>query len=204
MATKTKKKNVDFKEIKKRVTVEGVLLRFDVRLRKSGESLRGSCPLPCGQDGGKGCFSVSPGKQTFYCHHTGCGWTQRRGGDVIELVKALESCSLREAALKLAEWFRVGESQGMDDAGSKKQEPPANGQGCGISRQVETGVINPPLGFELKRVDPEKARAYAESRGFDEEAVERFGLTVALGGRLAGRLAIPIHDNEGNHCHLTT
>ena len=27
--------------------------------------------------------------------------------------------------------------------------------------------------------------------------MERFGLTVALGGRFAGRLAIPIHDKEG-------
>ena len=59
------------------------------------------------------------------------------------------------------------------------------------------GVINPPLGFELKNVDGEKARSYAESRGFGEETVERFGLTVALGGRFAGRLAIPIHDKEG-------
>ena len=59
------------------------------------------------------------------------------------------------------------------------------------------GVINPALGWQLKRVDPEAAVAYAKSRGFSEETVERFGLAVAQGGRLAGRLAIPIHDGEG-------
>ena len=177
------KRRVDFQQIKQTVGIEAVLSRCGVELRKSGESLRGACPLPCGESGGKGCFSVSPQKQLYKCHHKGCGWT-KTGGDVLDLVKGMEGVSLREAGLKLSEWF--GGTNGVGEC-----------QSCTTAQTVEPGVINPPLGFELKAVDRQAALEYARSRGLSEETADRFGLAVSEGGRFKDRLVIPLHDQEG-------
>ena len=175
------KRRVDFQQIKKTAGIVPVLSRYGVELRKSGESLRGSCPLPCGELGGKGCFSVSLQKQVYKCHHKGCGWA-KTGGDVLDLVKGMEGVSLREAGLKLAEWFPVGESsEAAAQAANSKPE----------------GLINPPLGFELKSLDVEAGERYALGRGLSDETVVSFGLAVASRGRFKGRLVIPLHDKEG-------
>ena len=189
---------IDFTEVKSRVSIDAVLTRYDVRLRKSGKSLRGSCPIPCDQEGGKSCFSVDPGKGggVWKCFHQGCD-AARQGGDVLDLVKAVEGCSLREAGVKLAEWFGVGEPQPNDAGTEAESEPTAEGETCSVGRQVTPGVINPPLGFELKAVDRQAALEYARSRGLSEETAERFGLAVSEGGRFKDRLVIPLHDQEG-------
>lgn len=194
---------MDFKELKARISLEAALSHYGAKLRKSGKELRGKCPLPCGEDGGDKCFSVDPEKRggVWKCHHKGCGADRRKqGGDLLDLVRIVESCSLRETGLKLSQWFSVGESAPRPQ-GKKKPalDPKAESQGatCDVAPRVPEGVINPPLGWELKRVDRDAAAEYAKGRGFSAETVERFGLSVAQGGRLAGRLAMPIHDGEG-------
>ena len=62
-------------------------------------------------------FSINVSKQVWICHSTACakGRRGKKGGDVIELVAVMESCSLRDAGLKLAEWFGIsmsGETNG--------------------------------------------------------------------------------------------
>jgi len=138
------KQRVDFRHIKETVSIEALVARYGVELRKSGKSLRGGCPLPCGEEGGKSCFSVNPGKRVFHCFHKGCGWSGKKGGDVLELVKAIEGVSLREAGVKLSEWF--GGANGVGEC-----------RDCTAARTAEPGVINPPLGFELKAVDRQAA-----------------------------------------------
>src|SRR4051794_21070130 len=66
-------------------------------LFRSGQRLRGECPL-CGASKGKradGAFSVEPRARWFKCW--GCG----EGGDVVDLELALRGGSLREAAVRL-------------------------------------------------------------------------------------------------------
>ena len=107
-------KQVDFKELKARISLEAVLSHYGARLRKSGKELRGKCPLPCGEEGGDKCFSVDPEKRggVWKCHHKGCGADRRKqGGDLLDLVRVMQGCSLREAGLKLSGWFGVGDSQ---------------------------------------------------------------------------------------------
>ena len=178
-----KSKRVDFRQIKERVSIEALLSRYEVRLHKSGQSLRGACPIPCGMDGGQNCFSVNSQKQVFKCFHKGCD-AVKQGGDVLELVKVVEGVSLREAGVKLSEWFGAATEVGEC-------------QVCSVAPAVEPGVINPPLGFELKAVDRQAALEYARSRGVSEETAERFGLAVSAGGRFKDRLVIPLHDTEG-------
>jgi hypothetical protein len=102
---------VDFKAIKAVATVEAVAARYGVELRQVNAShKRGKCPLPThpARDD-KETFSVNVEKRVWICHSVPCakGRKGKKGGDVIELVAAVEGCSLRDAGLKLAGWFSV-------------------------------------------------------------------------------------------------
>jgi DNA primase len=60
----------------------------------------------------------------------------------------------------------------------------------------ETTQVNPPLKFALKSLDP--AHPYLTERGFTAETIAHFGVGFCTGkGIMAGRLAIPIHNEQG-------
>ncbi len=96
---------VDFKTVKERVTIQMVLDHYSVGgLTKSGNELRGKCPIHRGSN--KKHFTASVNKNIFKCFFAQCG----AHGNVLDLVAAMEQCSVREAALKLNDWFKVGEA----------------------------------------------------------------------------------------------
>ncbi len=106
---------VDFKALKEVATVEAVAARYGVELRQVNAShKRGRCPLPAHPAGDdKETFSVNVEKRVWICHSVPCAKGRKgkkKGGDVIELVAAMERCTLREAGLKLAAWFPVSGS----------------------------------------------------------------------------------------------
>ena len=102
----TAKEWVDFKEIKTAVTMEMVLDHYGITgLKKSRSELRGKCPIHRGSDTKH--FTVNLSKSVFKCFFKNCG----AHGNVLDLVSTLEQCSVRDAALKLRDWFQVGESQ---------------------------------------------------------------------------------------------
>jgi hypothetical protein len=105
---------VDFKAIKKVASVGAVASRYGVELRRVNASHeRGKCPLPAHPAGDESeTFSVNAEKQVWICHSAVCakGRKGKKGGDVIELVAAMESCSLREAGAKLGQWFSVSDA----------------------------------------------------------------------------------------------
>jgi DNA primase len=60
----------------------------------------------------------------------------------------------------------------------------------------ETTTVNPPLKFALKSLDA--AHPYLIERGFRAETIAHFGVGLCTGkGIMAGRIAIPIHNQEG-------
>jgi len=95
---------VDFKAIKAAVTIDMVLDRYDVVLKKTGYELRGKCPIHGGSNNKH--FTANLNKNVFKCFFAECG----AHGNVLDLVASVERCSVREAALKLSDWFKVGES----------------------------------------------------------------------------------------------
>lgn len=103
---------VDFKALKVAVTVEAVAARYGMELRQVNAShKRGRCPLPSHPAGDeKESFSVNIEKRVWICHSAPCakGRKGKKGGDVIELVAAMERCTLRDAGLKLSSWFSAG------------------------------------------------------------------------------------------------
>jgi hypothetical protein len=100
---------VDFKAVKEAVSMQMVIEHYGIKgLRKSKDELRGACPFPGGTNSNKRAFSVNLSKNVFKCFVCGSR------GNVLDFVAAMDSCSVREAALKLAEWFGVGESESVE------------------------------------------------------------------------------------------
>ena len=93
---------VDYKAVKEAVSMEVILAHYGItNLKKSGQDLRGPCPIHHGDNARS--FSVSLSKNAFHCFSKDC----KARGNVLDFVAAKEGCSVREAALKLAEWFGV-------------------------------------------------------------------------------------------------
>lgn len=110
---------VDFKVIKEAVDFQMVLDHYDIKgLTNSGDELRGPCPIHKGGQQGK-TFSVNMHKNAFKCFYVGC----EARGNVLDFVAAMENCSVRDAALKLQEWFRVGESESSSDSEQRNPTP---------------------------------------------------------------------------------
>ena len=105
----------DFKSLKQRIPIEHVLSRYGVKLRPAGpHTLSGACPLPLHTSRkSRQTFSVNLSLQVWSCHSTSCIAARggRIGGHVIDLVAIMERCGLREAGLRLQEWFCTGAGQ---------------------------------------------------------------------------------------------
>lgn len=91
-----------YEEVKKAVNVEDVLRRYDLlsSFRPQGQKLVGPCPIHEGQSDRR--FAVSPSRDGYFCHGS-C----KKGGNVIDLVAALEGVGIREAAIHLANAFDI-------------------------------------------------------------------------------------------------
>jgi hypothetical protein len=95
---------VDFRIIKAVVTMEMVLDRYGVALKKSGYELRGKCLIHRGSNNKH--FTANTSKNVFKCFFAQCG----AHGNVLDFVAAMEQCSVRDAARKLNDWFKVGDT----------------------------------------------------------------------------------------------
>jgi DNA primase len=56
-------------------------------------------------------------------------------------------------------------------------------------------VINPPLDFELKGIEPD--HPYLKEKGYTEETVKHFGIGYCARGLMQGRIVIPLHNADG-------
>ena len=181
---------VDFKAIKQAVMIGQVLDRYGVKLKKSGKELRGRCPIHQGD--GTDSFHVSTEKNAFHC------FSCQAKGNVLDLVAAMEKCSVRDAGLKLQQWYNLGGG----NSGAAQSTSPApetktqkNSQ-LAAEKVGDRGEPNKPLGFRLKGVD--HRHPYLASRGVDPETAEYFGVGLFSGkGSMSGRIVIPIENEAG-------
>ncbi|MGH9822000.1 MAG: CHC2 zinc finger domain-containing protein, partial [Blastocatellia bacterium] len=176
---------VDFRLIKDAVSMQMVLDRYGInRLRRSGDELRGRCPIHKGE--GDRTFHVNLVKGAFNC------FSCKAHGNILDLVAALENCSVRDAALKLRDMFGVGESQPLTvdipAPSTEATKEPDEGK-------KESGAINPPLPFRLM-VDFD--HEYGLSRGLTVETLAHFGAGFCRSkGTFAGRFINPLHNETG-------
>jgi DNA primase len=202
---------VSFDEIKKTVSLKMVIEHYGWPLRNGGVNvLRGKCPLPThGSDKSKESFIATLDKGTggaWSCHSNSCAAARggKKGGNVLDLVAAMENCSIRDAAIKLQLWFLVPAAGGhppkqpeTDNASATKgDEQKLFSKGNGAGETPPADEPNKPLTFALKSIDP--AHPYLATRGLTEETIRTFGIGYFSGkGSMANRVVIPIHNKRG-------
>ena len=174
---------VDFKAIKAAVTIEQVLDRYGIKLKRTGNELRGRCPIHQGD--GTSSFHANTEKNAFHC------FSCQAKGNVLDFVAAIEKCSVHEAGLKIQQWFHAS-ATGADGNSAQSVPPrePAN------EKVGDSGGPNQPLNFRLKAID--HSHPYLTQRGIDPETAEYFGVGYFSGkGSMSGRIVIPIDNEKG-------
>ena len=185
---------VDFKAVKQAVSVEMALAYYGLMLRRiHSPSLRGRCPLPAhASRSSNQSFIVNTEKNAWACHSDSCMASRdgRTGGNVLDFVAAMERCSVRDAALKLQDWFAV------TAAPFPREHIISAAEG---SRSIASTVAeesNKPLAFTLRGTDPR--HPYLAERGVDLKSAAHFGIGFYHGkGCMEGRIVIPIHNEDG-------
>ena len=90
----------DMQRIKREITIVRVLEQYPaLPLKTSGAGFSGPCPIH-GASKSSRAFHVSADGRAWYCFGA-CS----RGGSVIDLIAALEGCSIKDAATLLAKRF---------------------------------------------------------------------------------------------------
>jgi len=204
---------VSFDEIKKKVSLKMVIERYGWQLRPGGPHvLRGKCPLPTHRsEESKESFIATLDKGTggaWSCHSNSCAAARggRKGGNVLDLVAAVEKCSIRDAAIKLQLWFLVPaagqheppakQPDEQKSSGRKPEEEKLISKEKGAGGTPNADEPNKTLTFTLKSVDP--AHPYLAERGITEETIREFGIGYFSGkGSMAARVVIPIHNGRG-------
>lgn len=176
---------VDYAQIKREVSLEDVLEHLDLLegLKAGKDSLTGQCPLHDGDNPTS--FRVTPSKGLFHC------FSCDAGGNAIDFVAAHEELEFREAALRIAEWFGIEGKR----ADRSKKKAAARSEAPSDAPAPEKPRVNKPLSFSLNKLD--SSHPYLEERGLTPEEVEAFGLGYCSRGIMKGRIAIPIHNAEG-------
>jgi DNA primase len=201
---------VSFDEIKKTVSLQMVIERYGIPLRRVGsDALRGKCPLPThNSKTSTESFTATLSKGVggaWACQSQSCIKTRGRvGGNVLDFVAAMENCSVRDAAIRLQSWFLVpvagqpnrqsGKEPVAEISAGKEPKPEL------ISKENSNGVgeseTNKPLSFTLQKVDC--SHPYLKERGLTDETAQQFGLGLFSGkGTMQGRCVIPIHNSTG-------
>ena len=155
-----------------------------VRLKKAGKNFSGLCPFHQEKTPS---FSVSPGKQMYYCF--GC----HEGGDVFKFVMALERCEFPEAVRTVAEKCGIPIPRSRERSPEERRE-----------NQRRTAIVEmhrEAAAFFARQLQssPEGkvAAAYLEERGLNAEAISRFGIGFApYSGDALLRLLKPKYSEE--------
>lgn len=185
---------IDFKQLRAKLDFEKVLRHYGVEIKRKGNQHLGYCPLP-NHNGEKKSpsFSANLERGIFRCFGN-CG----AHGNVLEFAAHMEGVTLddgtafRALAARLQEQFcpELGNAakpqpKGKTEAKPAKKEP----------KQDVPRIINAPLGFDLKGLDPK--HPYLLKRGFTQDTIDHFGLGFCSRGYLMDRVAIPLHDHQG-------
>ena len=133
----TQKAWVDFNLIKAAVTMEMLIVQYGITgLARQGDELRGVCPIHQGKS--KREFAINLTKNTFCCFAPAC----KVRGNVLDFVAKMEHCTVKDAALKIDEWFKVTTQEVGEGATVAAQNPPAqvSDSAASLITEIETHV----------------------------------------------------------------
>jgi len=196
----SKTKFVDFKAIKAAITMEQLLVHYNIldQFKPGTDSLNGPCPIHKGSNPTQ--FRVSLTKNIWNCF-SDC----EHGGNTLDFIAKMEKCSIHAAALKAIEWFNLDpEAMTVSDDRAASAEPKASAPAAKPAARPamtpkftpENNVPNAPLKFRLDKL--ERSHPYLlEQRGLTPETIVDFGIGYCSKGMMADRIAIPIHNVKG-------
>lgn len=198
---------IDFADLRRRVSLEDILLRMYgvTNLTREGSKLAGPCPVHGGDS--PRAFHADLSKNVWHCFSKCQG-----GGNQLDFVAKKEKLSVRDAALKLLAAFPPGEA-GANGAASVPptndtapvSPPPATAHaasGSGprkaskVKAEEDEGTVNAPLTFRLQLRD-DHPHLLGE-RKLKPETIAEFGVGYCAQGILRGMIAIPVHDEDGD------
>ncbi|MGH9575838.1 MAG: CHC2 zinc finger domain-containing protein, partial [Terriglobales bacterium] len=172
---------LNFQQIKQTVPIGVVLKHYQWKcLRRRGDRVQGRCPIHRGQR--EDAFHADLRNNGFHC------FCCQAHGSVLDLVAAMERCSIRQAALRLHDWFGVESSAPWSGWGARGKPEEQ------LIREKE--IVPVPLRFSLRPID--SGHAYLKRRRIDVDTAAHFGVGYYAGpGLLQGRVVIPIQNERG-------
>lgn len=191
---------VDFKAVKAAITMEQVLQHYDLldQFKRGADSLSGPCPIHQGSNPTQ--FRVSISKNVWNCFSE-C----KHGGNTLDFIARMDNVSIHAAALKAMEWFSL-DLASMSNESEEAEESPAPArkrESASATREpspkpaptAEPSAPNKPLKFRLEKL--ERDHPYLAERGLTLETLVDFGVGYCAKGMMAERIAIPIHNPQG-------
>jgi len=189
---KKKAEWVNFKDIKEKVSIEEILGHYNLLegLRRKGKELIGYCPIHDKNHYNKNSFSVNTEKNIWHCFSCGAG------GNILDFVAFMEDVDIRQDGLFINKWFKIAPREHKKLAKEKEKSKKVEiGTEIENKKKEENEEVNRPLTFKLKNLDPNSP--YLKERGLKKETIKEFGLGYCKRGLLKGRIAIPVHNEEG-------
>jgi DNA primase len=210
-------KQEDIEAVRERTDIVKLVSQYLTLKKAGGDNMTGLCPFHQEKTPS---FSVSPGKQVFYCH--GCG----KGGDAIGFLRELEHLGFAEAVERLAQ--QAGITLRYEGDSPEERRAAARRMAL-IKANEEAARLYTAMLAEGR--EAEEARKYVADRGISPESVQRFGIGYAptypdfllkrmtrefspeilleaglatrgdegsaIRDRFRGRVTFPIHDLQG-------
>lgn len=190
---------VDFKAVKAAISMEQVLDHYGLldRFKRSGDSLSGPCPIHQGSNPTQ--FRVSISKNIWNCFSE-C----KHGGNVLDFIARMDNVSIHAAATRAIEWFHLdpeamsADSEESGEAQEKAPKAATAPRPAAVTKPApiqDNGAPNKPLKFRLDKL--EREHPYLAERGLTLETLVDFGVGFCAKGMMAERIAIPIHNANG-------
>ncbi len=197
---------VNFRALRQTLHFGDVLKHYGIEAKVKGDRATAFCPLPGHAERNDGkprtaSLSIHLGRGIFQCF--GC----KASGNVLDFACRMggfdpsDPTQFRQGVLTVAKVFHLPLGQAKDAAGqpasiqkagpppARKPSPPGKPPGGTVK------IVNAPLDFDLKDLDPN--HPYLKDRGFLPETIKAFGLGYCGRGLMKGRIAIPLHNTDG-------
>ena len=150
-------------EVRARSDIVDVISGY-VRIQKKGSSYFGLCPF---HNEKSPSFSVSPGKQIFYCF--GCG----AGGNVFTFVMQYENYSFQEAVKLLADRAGVNLPE-MEYSEEMKRKESQRARLLEVNKEAAKYFY-----YQLRTKNGQAGYQYLRKRQLSDETIKKFGLGFA-------------------------